>query len=193
MNTGQKDLLGVTVIQPTNVTWMTVNLPTSPDGTIHLPDLLVGQSNSFTVVFAPPTNTGLGILSGLDYNCRHQRPVPLSASNLYAKVTSSLVGALQFYVDDLLGLDVPNATVRLRNTALQVELPPVQTDINGLVTVTNLQEGDWSWQVSAPGHSVNVGVATVVADQIVNVATRLNVSVVTVNFTVVPVPFTDRL
>lgn len=190
-NSGQKDLLGVTLQPPTNITWMNVNLPASSDGAIHLPDLKIGQSNSFTVIFLPPTNTVLGsyhdLITIAGTNAQAAFPV-----NLYVKVTSSKVGALQFYVDDILGLDVPNATVRLRNTALQVELPVVQTDINGLVTVTNLQEGDWSWQVSAPGHSANVGVATVVADQVVNVATRLNASVVTVNFTVVPVPFTDR-
>ncbi len=112
--------------------------------------------------------------------------------NLYALVTSSQQGAIQFYVDDILGLDVPNATVRLRNTALQVELPPVTTDINGLVTVTNLQEGDWSWQVGASGYSANIGVTTVSADQTVQTHTRLNKSLVTVTFTVTPVPFSDK-
>jgi methionine-rich copper-binding protein CopC len=191
MNRGLKDLKGVSIIPPTNVTWMTINLPPAPNGTIPLPDLLVGQSNTITVVFAPPTNTDLGF-SQDKFTVVGTNAIGTFDVNLYAKVTSSQVGAVQFYVDDLLGLDVANATVRLRNTALQVELPPVQTDINGLVTVTNLQEGDWSWQISAPGHSVNVGVVTVVPDQTVNVSTRLNVSVVTVNFTVVPVPFTDR-
>src|SRR6185436_395646 len=100
--------------------------------------------------------------------------------------------AVQFYVDNILGDDVPNATVRLRNTTLQIELPPAQTDINGLVTFTNLQAGDWSWQINAPRHSANVGVVQVIAGQTVQTATRLNKSVVTVNFSVVPVPFTDR-
>ena len=77
-------------------------------------------------------------------------------------------------------------------STLQIELPPAQTDINGLVTITNLQEGDWSWQINAPGHSANVGVVQVIAGQTVQTATRLNKSVVTVNFSVVPVPFTDR-
>jgi hypothetical protein len=82
--------------------------------------------------------------------------------------------------------------VRLRNTLLQIELPSATTDINGFVTVTNMQEGDWSWQISAPGHSANVGVINVIAGQTVEVATRLSKSVVTINFTVVPVPYTDR-
>jgi hypothetical protein len=169
---------------------MALNLPQSPDGIVHLPDLPVGQSNTFTVVFTPPTNAPLGScqdsLTILGTNASGAFQV-----NLYARVTSANRGAVQFYVDDILGLDVPNATVRLRNTALQVELPSVQTDINGLVTITNLQEGDWSWQIGAAGHSPNVGVVTVAADQTVSVSSRLNQSLVTVNFSVTPVPYTD--
>lgn len=191
VNRGLQALQGVSLQPPTNVTWMTLNLPANPDGTISLPDIPVGASNTFTVVFSPPTNSVLGF---------HQDKLTLRGTNsantfdvnLYARVTSANHGAVQFYVDNILGLDVPNATVRLRNLDLQVELPPVQTDLNGLVTVTNLQEGDWSWQVGAAGHSANVGVVNVIADQVVNVSTRLNKSVVTVNFTVVPVPYTDR-
>ncbi|MBI5387108.1 MAG: VCBS repeat-containing protein [Verrucomicrobia bacterium] len=194
MNRGLKDLKGVTFQPPTNVAWMIVNLPTNQAGTISFPDLNVGQSNSFTVVFMPPTN------AALQY---HQDKIVLRGTNavgtfdvnLYAKVTSSKAGDVQFYVDNILGLPVPNATVRLRSTALQVELPAVTTDINGLVTVSNLQEGNWSWQISAPGHSANVGVVNVIPGQIVQVAppeTRLSKSLVTVNFSVVPVPYTDR-
>jgi hypothetical protein len=190
-NRGLKDLLGVTLARPTNETWMVLNLPPNPDGSISLPDLRVGESNTFTVVFAPSTNITLGF---------HQDKIVVRGTNstatfdvnLFARVTSDQFGAVQFYVDNILGADVPNATVRLRNTTLQVELPPVYTDIGGLVTITNLQEGDWSWQVNAPGHSANVGVVQVVPSQTVQVATRLNKSVVTINFSVVPVPFTDR-
>lgn len=190
-NRGLQALQGVTLQPPTNVTWMALNLPANPDGTISLPDLPVGQSNTFTVVFSPPTNTILGFYQD-KLTIRGTNSANPFDVNLYARVTSANHGAVQFYVDNILGQDVPNATVRLRNLDLQVELPPVQTDLNGLITVTNLQEGDWSWQVGAVGHSANVGVANVIADQVVNVSTRLNKSVVTVNFTVVPVPYTDR-
>ena len=192
-NTGLKDLKGVSIIPPTN-SWIVLNLPASTNGTIPLPDLAVGQSNTFTVVFTPPTNTDLGFyqdqLTVTGTNAQAGFTV-----NLYARVTSSQVGAIQFYVEDILGLPVPNATVRLRNTDLQVELPGVQTDINGLVTVTNLQEGNWSWQLTGAGYSALVGVANVIADQTIQIgppATRLSRSLVTVSFSVVPVPYTDR-
>ena len=191
VNRGLKDLQGVSILPPTNVTWMALNLAAAPDGSIPLPDIAVGQTNSFTVVFTPPTNTILGFFQD-KLTIRGTNASATFDVNLYARVTSSSHGDVQFYVDDILGLDVPNATVRLRNLDLQVELPAAQTDINGLVTITNLQEGDWSWQIGAAGHSANVGVVTVIASQTVNVATRLNKSVVTVTFSVVPVPFTDR-
>jgi uncharacterized membrane protein YgcG len=111
--------------------------------------------------------------------------------NLYALVTSSQKGKVRFNVDDILVLPVPNANVRIKNTILEQEYT-VRTDANGVAEVDNLQEGLWAWQVSAPGHSANVGTVEVIANQVVAVDTRLSRSLVTVSFTVTPVPFTDR-
>jgi Bacterial Ig domain/Protein of unknown function (DUF642)/Divergent InlB B-repeat domain len=191
VNKGLKDLQGITLVPPTNVNWMYVNLPVSSDGKIHLPDLAVGQSNSFLVVFAPPAATALDY-----YHDQIRIHGTNSASdflvNVYALITSNQKGGVQFEVDNILGEQVPNASVRLRNGLLQVDLSPVYTDTNGFVTITNLQEGDWSWQVSAPGHSGTVGTVTIVPDQTVYVHTRLSKSLVTVSFNVVPVPYTDK-
>ncbi|HKS38433.1 MAG TPA: hypothetical protein VJW76_14665, partial [Verrucomicrobiae bacterium] len=191
VNRGLRDLQGVELAPPTNVTWIAANLPRGADGKIHLPDIGVGQSNTFTVVFAPPANTPLGPTNDFFAITGTNTPAVFKV-NVYPLVTSSQKGAVQFFVDNILSQDVPNATVRLRNTQLQIELPPVYTDSAALVTVTNLQEGQWSWQVSAPGHSANVGVIDVIPGQTVRVDTRLNKSVVTINFTVVPVPYTDK-
>ena len=190
MNRGLKDLKGVTMTPPTN-SWIIANLPADTNGLITLPDLPVGGSNTFSVVFAPPTNTVMDYYHD-KLTIRGTNSAATFDVGLYARVTSANTGSVLFYVDNILGLDVPNATVRLRNTLLQIELPSATTDINGFVTVTNMQEGDWSWQISAPGHSANVGVINVIAGQTVEVATRLSKSVVTINFTVVPVPYTDR-
>jgi hypothetical protein len=191
VNSGLHELKGVTLLPPTNVTWMMVNLATNSSGAIALPDIGVGQSNSFTMVFVPPTGTDLGFYQD-KLTITGTNTTATFDVNLYARVTSASKGAVQFYVDNILGQDVPNASVRLRNLDLQVELTPSLTDINGLVTVTNLQEGQWSWQIGASGHSPAVGVVTVIPDQTVNISARLNKSVVTINFTVVPVPYTDR-
>ena len=194
MNRGLKELKGVELIAPTNVTWMIPNLPLSPDGRIRLPDIGIGQSNTFTVVFTPPTNTALAFYQDQIVIKGTNSPTVFTV-NLYALVTSDQKGAVQFYVENILGQAVPNATVRLRSLALQTELAPVLTDANGLVTVSDLQEGQWSWMASAPGHSSKVGTVVVIPNQTVQVSppeTRLSKSLVTVNFRVEPVPYTDR-
>ena len=190
-NTGLRALQGVTLTPPTNLTWMQVNLPVSADGLIHLPDLAVGASNTFTVVFSPPANTALAFdqdsLTIQGTNFAAVFPV-----NLYALVTSDLYGGVQFFVDDILGQPVPNAAVVLHNNVLFNQPATVYTDTNGMVTVTNLQEGAWNWQVSASGCSGSGGTVNVAGGQTAYQHTRLSRSLVTVTFNVVPVPFTDQ-
>ncbi|HZO56184.1 MAG TPA: carboxypeptidase regulatory-like domain-containing protein, partial [Bryobacteraceae bacterium] len=150
----------------------------------------VGGTNRFDVVFTPPPG------AALQY---HQDHLTIAGTNspvkfrvdLYALVTSSERGSVLFFVDNILTFPVPNATVRVKNTLLGQEFVTT-TDANGFVTITNLQEGDWAWQANAAGHSANVGVLTIIPDQTTYVETRLSRSLVTVNFTVEPVPFTDR-
>ena len=191
VNGGLKDLKGVELIAPTNVTWMNVNLPVSEDGKIHLPDIGIGQSNTFSVVFTPPSDTPLDYYNDF-IAIRGTNAQTEFKVRLYALVTSDQKGSVQFFVDNNLGQSVSNATVRLRSSLLQLELTPSITDGNGLVTVDGLQEGDWSWQANAPGHSSSAGIVTVVPSQTVQVHTRLAKSLVTVSFTVVPVPYTDK-
>ena len=189
-NTGLRPLQGITLTQPTN-SWISVNLPASPDGQIHLPDLGVGQSNTFTVVFTPPTNTDLAFYQDAVTIQGTNAASPFKAG-VYALVTSDLTGAVQFFVDDILGSPVPQAAVRLHNNVLFSDPPAVYTDTNGLVTITNLQEGSWDWQIVAAGCSASIGTVDIVPDQTIYHHTRLSRSLVTVTFNVVPVPFTDQ-
>jgi hypothetical protein len=150
----------------------------------------VGGTNSFTIVFAPPSDTALQSfeerirIRGTNSPASFDIPV-------YALATSSQRGSVRFYVDNLLVQPVPNAAVRIKNTLLAEEYT-LRTDANGYVTVDDLQEGHWAWQVTASGHSGNVGVVDVLANNTVLVETRLSKSLVTVTFSVVPVPYTDR-
>src|SRR5260221_137923 len=79
----------------------------------------------------------------------------------------------------------------MRNSTLGTEIGPVLTDANGMVTVPALMEGDWQWKTNAAGHGATQGVVSVVPDQTVGVESELAISMVTVKFSVVPVPFTD--
>jgi len=190
VNRGLRPLLGATMQPPTNINWMSLNLPLAADGLIHLPDLAVGGSNVFTAVFAPPTNAPLEYLNDFVTIRGTNTPATFKV-NLYALVTSSQKGKVQFSVDDILVQPVPNATIRIKNTILEQEYT-LKTDANGNAEIDGLQEGQWAWQVVAAGHGANVGVVEVIANQVVAVDTRLSRSLVTVSFTVTPVPFTDR-
>jgi hypothetical protein len=190
VNRGMNDLSGAYIIPPTNTGWIRVNMPIGQDGLIHLPNIPVGGSNTFVIVVAPPQD------ATLDY---HEDSLVIGGTNLmgtfkiniFALVTSSKSGNVRFFVDNILTYPVPNATVRIKNLILNTEFTAT-TDANGYTTITNLQEGDWSYLVTAPGHSPMSGTVTVEPDQTQLISVRLTRNLVTVNFTVEPVPFTDK-
>jgi hypothetical protein len=190
VNRGLDALKGVELVAPTNLLWISPTLPPSADGKIHLPDIPIGATNTFTIVFAPPVTAPLGPAN--DFLIVRATNASDFRINVFPLITSDLKGAVQFYVDDILGLAVTNGSVRLRNAQLQIELPPAKTDTNGYVTVGDLQEGIWSWQISAPGHSGDSGVIEIIPSQTVQTSSRLSRSLVTLSFRVDPVPFTDR-
>jgi hypothetical protein len=191
VNSGLTTLQGITILPPANVTWMSLNVPVSSDGLLHLPDLPQGQSNTFTVIYAPPTNTPLALYQD-DLIIQGTNLTLPFRINLYAIVTSDLTGSVQFQVQDFLAAYLSGASIRLQNNLLQSSVGPFSTDTNGLVTVTNLTEGVWDWQVEAPGCSAASGTVTIEADQTAFVNPILSRSLVTINFSVVPVPFTDQ-
>lgn len=190
-NHGVRDLKGVTMTPPATVDWMLPNLAVAHDGVIHLPDLPVGSSNTFDMVFMPPEDVEMD---------HYQDTLTISGTNhpgvfkinLYATVSSADKGSLQFYVQNTLSLPVPEASVRLSNRLLGIDLPALKTGPDGLLLVENLQEGYWNWRIDAAGHSTDAGLVEVMADQVNHVDKRLNKELVTVRFSVVPVPFTDR-
>ncbi|HEX3624285.1 MAG TPA: polymorphic toxin-type HINT domain-containing protein [Verrucomicrobiae bacterium] len=190
LNDGLEDLKGVTLTPPTN-SWIAVDLPVSPDGLIHLPDLGIGQSNTFAVVFTPTTNNPLAIYSDSVVIQGTNSSTPFKVG-VYAIVTSSLTGNVQFSVIDILNQVVPEAQINLQNTLTQTSVGPFYTDDNGMLTVTNLEEGSWNWQISAQGCASLAGNVNVIANQTVQVSRALSRSLVTINFNVVPVPFTDE-
>ena len=80
----------------------------------------------------------------------------------------------------------------MRNVALGLERGPSYTDANGNAVFEDLQEGLWSWKISAPGHQSRAGTVQIEPNQTAGVDVRLGKSLVTITFSVVPVPFTDR-
>jgi hypothetical protein len=190
-NKGLEDLLDVEIILPETVHWMQTNVAQDTSGHQMLGDIPVGASKQFDVIFSPPTGIEFG-----DYADK----LVIKGSNsektfdihLYATVTSDQTGDVQFHVINLLGQDVEKARVRMRNVAINKDLTPIKTDGDGMVTFHDIQEGEWSWQVIASGHATLAGVVKVIPNQTVFEEPMLSKSLVTINFKVEPVPFTDR-
>jgi hypothetical protein len=190
-NLGLRPVENPEIIPPAGLAWADVNLPRNSAGRILLPDIPVGGSISFTVAFAPSDNVPLGFYNDFMEVRGSNLQTPFRV-NLFAQVTSSQVGSVKFVVDNIFVERVPNAKVRLRNPNLREELGPFLTDANGEVTVPDLQEGTWSWQIIAAGHSTKTGTVDIIPAQLSLVEERLSKSLVTVEFSVVPKPFTDR-
>jgi fibronectin type 3 domain-containing protein len=190
-NNGLRALENAELIVPAAVPWMGLNTQPAANGRVPLGTIAVGETRTFDVVFSPPADAAFGY---------HQDKLEVTGSNapqnftinLYAKVTSSLTGNVQFRVVNMLGQPVAGATVRLRNTLINLDLPPLQTDDNGEAMAYGLQEGEWSYQVSASGHNTVANTVKVVADQTVLAEAFPTKSLVSISFSVVPVPYTDR-
>jgi hypothetical protein len=87
---------------------------------------------------------------------------------------------------------VEGAIIGIHNNVIHQQIGSLKTDANGDLTIADLNTGDWSYQVTAPGHNIVSGVVSIVAGQTVVVEPELVKNLVSVTFSVVPVPFTDR-
>lgn len=190
-NNGLRALEDVELIPPQNLDWMRVNLPLDANGKITLPDLGVGESVTVGVVFTPPIDIGVGFYDDF-LKITGSNAVADFQLNLFAQISTSERGNVDFYVDNNLVQAIPNASITMRNVDLGLERGPFRTDVNGVAQFEDLQAGNWSWKISAPSHQARAGVVKVVANQTVGVDARLGKSLVSISFNVVPVPFTDR-
>jgi hypothetical protein len=190
-NEGLIDLLDAEMTLPQNLPWITTNLPQTSSGTVSLGTIGVGASRTFDVVIAPPDVTPFG-----DHNdafvITGSNSVQQFDVNVYALVTSQLKGSVLFTVYNNLGQRVEGATVRIFNNVVHEQIISPETDVNGEVVIYGLDMGQWTYQITAPGHRSVNGVVDIVADQTVLVEEELDRVLVTVTFNVEPVPFTDR-
>ena len=191
-NSGLEVLSDAMLTPPQTIDWMFVNRQPNAEGLIELGDIEVGESVTFDVIYAPPDGeeVPLGDHNDLLQVQGSNSPQVLEVG-LWALITSELRGQVLFSVTDAYGNAVPEATVRLTNNLIH-EQRSAETDLNGELLYEELNPGEWDFQVTAPGHGQSYGVVEVIAEQLVGEAVELSRSVVTVTFTVEPVPFTDR-
>ncbi len=189
-NDGFKTLQGVRMTAPV-IPWMQVALTPEADGSYALPDLAPGDLFTFQVVYTPDDSIDLDYYSDRLF-ITGTNSVTETHVNLYSKITSESRGRLAFQINNSLGQTVPDASVRLRSALDGTERTGFRTDSSGYVEVPDLMEGRWHWQVSASGHATQAGTTEVEADLTTSVEAELYRELVTVKFSVVPVPFTDR-
>ncbi|MCK5803490.1 MAG: hypothetical protein KAI66_11685, partial [Lentisphaeria bacterium] len=105
-NRGVRDLKGVVMTLPATLDWITPMLQPEADGLIHLPDLAVGASNTFDVVFMPPEGIAMDRFSDVLQISGTNHPAKFDVP-FYATVSSADKGDVQFYVQDNMSLPVP--------------------------------------------------------------------------------------
>jgi choice-of-anchor C domain-containing protein len=189
-NNGLEVLEDAVLTVPQDVAWMSTNLPLQPNGTVLLGDIGVGESRTFDVVLSPPLAEPFG--NQLDrFTVRGSNHASALDIFVSATVTSELTGGIAFQVSNNIGQRVVGARVRLVNRAINDEVAGGDTDASGETALNGLQEGTWQWQVSAPGHATATGTIDVLPGLQVVEPVELSRNLVTVNFRVEPIPFTD--
>ncbi|HMV65201.1 MAG TPA: right-handed parallel beta-helix repeat-containing protein [Myxococcota bacterium] len=188
-NNGLQALEDAVLIPPQSLRWMTTNLPLDVDGNVLLGTLDMGELFTFDVVMAPPEGVPFGYNTD-EFTVRGSNTATEFTIPVWALVTSELRGSVDFTVVNNLGEPVPAASVRMWNNTIQQQLTRT-TGFDGRVRIDDLNIGPWGWQVTAAGHASTNDVVDVVADQVVGVTAELSRSLVTVNFRVEPVTFTD--
>ncbi|MCP3866752.1 MAG: hypothetical protein GY703_01370, partial [Gammaproteobacteria bacterium] len=190
-NNGLRDLVDARVTLPQTLNWITTNRPLNSAGEVELGTLPVGAEATFDVVIAPPADVAFGYVDD-SFLITGSNTSQVLELNVYTLITSSEQGSVQFVVHNFLGQLVADAKIRMKNDTIREEITPVVTNEDGEVLIEGLQVGNWSWQVSAAGHGTEAGTVSVLPDQTVLVDPELTRNLVTINFTVVPVPLTDR-
>jgi hypothetical protein len=188
-NNGLEALEDAVLIPPQMLPWMTTNLPLDLDGNVLLGTLDMGETFTFDVVFAPPEGVPFGYNTDV-FTVRGSNTETEFTIPVWALVTSELRGSVDFAVVNTWGEPVPQASVRMWNNDIQQQYT-VTTGFDGHARVDDLNLGSWGWQITAAGHSSVNDVVDVVADQVVGVTAEMSRSLVTVNFRVEPVTFTD--
>ncbi len=122
--------------------------------------LAPGQTVSFQLSAAPPVGTPVG---------SYTVPIRIiggsitTTATMVVNVSAVTTGTARFNIVNDLGVNVPGATVTLISRANPAVTFQAATDAQGNVTMTGVTAGDYSFLVTAPGHSPAVGAARVSA------------------------------
>lgn len=182
-NTGYGTLTNATIEGP-SLPWLSLTIDKA------LGDIASGQSRTIGILIKPADIIPQGV-----YNDRIVINSPSHIPyifNIQVTVTSSAVGGVQFSVLDELMKKVGGASITLQNQSIPALLYNLTTAADGAVSIFDIPEGRYSYNISASGHKPYSGSFVIVPGITTVVPVALEVTLVTVEWSVTPVVIQDR-
>lgn len=156
----------------------------------NLGNIPPGQRNSIGILIHPDETVPQGV-----YNDRlviySENHIPYTF-NVQVTVTSSAVGGVQFSLLDELMKQVGGATITLQHQTLPELYYTLTSAADGTVSLFDIPEGRYSYNVSAAGHKPYGGSFVITPGITTSVPVGLEVTLVQIEWSVTPVVLEDR-
>jgi fibronectin type 3 domain-containing protein len=182
-NSGMANLIKINLDAP-SLPW--IKLAMNP----FLGDLAVGTSTNVGLLIQP----GEAVVPGTYTDrvvIRSDNHIPYTY-NIKVTVTSDAVGSVLFDVLNELNEDVAGATIVVQHQQQPELIYTLKTLAAGTITKTDIPEGRYTYNISAPGHKSYGGSFTIYPGLQVTVPIALEVNLVQVEWSVTEVTLEDR-
>jgi hypothetical protein len=155
----------------------------------NIGDIPAGQSRTVGILIKPAETLAQGVYDDrlVIYADNH---IPYTY-NVQVTVTSSAVGNVQFSVLNELMKDVAGASITLQHQSLPELYYTLRTATDGTAALFDIPEGRYTYNISAAGHRSYSGSVVIVPGITASVPIALEVTLVTVEWSVTPVTITD--
>ena len=182
-NVGQETLRNAR-LEGLSTSWMALTIPR------EIGDIKPGESRSVGIMLSPPDTLPQGVYDDkiVVYSDNH---IPYNY-NIQVTVTSNAVGSVFFDVVNEFMEDVPGASITFQHQLLLELTYNLKTGPDGTLMVSDIPEGRYVFNISAPGHVPTSGSFIIEPGMTKVVPMALQVDMVDVEFSVTPVPLEDR-
>jgi hypothetical protein len=198
-NTGYNTLMNPRIEGP-SLTWLSLaidkNIGECLDGGCATRGIRAGQSKAVGIVINPADTIAQGVYNDrlVIYADNH---IPYTY-NIQVTVTSSAIGNVRFrLVDQLMDRDgayppIAGGAITLQNQSLPELLFTLTTAADGTVSLTDIPEGRYSYNVSVTGHKPYSDSFVIIPGVWTTVPVALEVNLVQVEWSVTPTTIQDQ-
>jgi len=182
-NTGVETLINPRIEGP-SLSWLSLTIDK------NIGNIAAGQSRSIGILMHPEGELPQGVYNDrlVIYSDNH---IPYTY-NIQVTVTSSAVGNVLFDVLDELMKDVADATITFQHQTLPELYYTLKTGNDGTASQFDIPEGRYTFNISAAGRRAYGGSFVIVPGTTTSVPVAMEVTLVSVEWTVTPVTITDR-